>query len=114
MVTIIFVVSQFTQPSGILDTSSAVLADETFLFNNIKEKSISIVKLSDSCRDLGFDLEEYKLFIEGFATQRNIRVVYDFEIVQPCSDATMTTDFYIALKSPRASTDSTFTASKQS
>lgn len=112
MITVLFVVSQFVQPSGIFDTASAVLSDEIFVFNNIKEKSISIVKLSESCSDLGFNLQEYEEFAQNFVRQRNARLVYNFDVVQPCSDAVLTTNFYIALVSPRASADSTFTASK--
>lgn len=111
MITILFVVSQFIQPSGIFDTSSAVLADEVYIFNNIKEKSISIVKTSESCSDLNFNLNEYKGFVQNFVTQRNARLTFNFDL-SSCTDATLTTKFYIALVSPRASADSTFTASK--
>ena len=112
MVTILFVISQFIQPSGIFDTSSAVLMDEIFTFNNIKEKTIELVKISDSCSELNTNLEEYRQFVESFVTQKNARLVYNFDISQPCDDSVLTTDFYIAIVSPRASADSTFTASK--
>lgn len=111
IITILFVVSQFIQPSGIFDTASAVLMDEIFVFNNIKEKSISIVKTSENCGDLGFNLEEYKQFVNGFVTQRNSKLTYNYDL-SSCTDATLTTSFYVALVSPRASADSTFTATR--
>jgi len=114
MITILFVVSQFIQPSGIFDTASAVLMDEVFVFNNIKEKSVSVVKLSESCGDLALNLEEYKEFAQNFVTRRNARLVYDYNIDQPCNDAVLSTRFYVVLISPRASADSTFTATRQS
>ena len=114
MITILFVVSQFIQPSTIFDTSNAALSDEAFLFNDIKEKSISTVKISGSCSDLSFNLQELKQFAQTFAAQRNYRLVYNYNIASPCNDATRTTSFYLALTSPRASADSTFTANSAS
>ncbi len=111
MITILFVVSQFIQPSGIFDTSSAVLIDEIYIFNNIKEKSISIVKISENCRDLNFNLDEYKQFVVNFVTQRNAKLTYNFDL-SSCVDSSPNAKFYIALVSPRASLDSSFTASK--
>lgn len=111
MITILFVVSQFIQPSGIFDTSSAVLMDEIFIFNNIKEKSIETVKKSESCSDLALNLAEYKQFVQNFVTQRNAQLTYNYDL-SLCTDATLTTKFYIALVTTRASADSTFTATK--
>lgn len=112
MVAIMFVVSSFIQPSGVFDTSSAVLLDEVYTFNNIKEKAVSVVKLSDGCADLDGNIDEYKQFIQTFVGQRNARLVFDYTVVQPCSNAVMATDFYIKLTSPRASIDARFRATK--
>jgi hypothetical protein len=112
MITIMFVVSTFIQPSNVFDTSSAVLMDEAFVFTNIREKTESVVKLSDSCADLDSNLGEYKQFIQSFIGQRNARLDFDYRIVQPCVDNILATDFYIRLTSPRASIDASFRATK--
>ena len=83
-------------------------------FNNIKEKSVAVVKSSESCADLDLNLNEYKKFVENFVTKRNARLVYTYTISQPCDNAVLTTNFYVALVSPRASADSSFAASKLS
>jgi hypothetical protein len=112
MVAIMFIVSSFIQPSGVFDTSSAVLMDEVYTFNNIKEKAASVVKLSDSCTDLDGNIDEYRQFVQTFVGQRNARLVFDYTVVQPCSNSVMATDFYIKLTSPRASIDAKFRATK--
>jgi len=112
MVAIMFIVSSFIQPSSVFDTSSAVLIDEVYIFNNIKEKAVSVVKLSDGCADLDGNIDEYRQFVQSFVGQRNARLVFNYTIAQPCSNAVMTTNFYVKLTSPRASIDARFTATK--
>lgn len=110
MITILFVMSQFIQPSQIFDTSSAIFVDEIFIFNNIKEKSIELVQISDNCNDLALNLAEFEQFANNFVLRKNADLIYNYQIVQPCADATRTTNFYIAIVSTSASVDSTFTA----
>lgn len=112
MITIMFIVSTFIQPSGVPDTSSVVLMDEVFVFNNIREKAESVVKLSDGCGDLGGNLGEYKQFVQTFVGQRNARLTFDYTVVQPCVEGVLATDFYVKLTSPRASIDASFRATK--
>lgn len=112
MVTIFLLLSQYIQPSTVYDTSSIVRSDEAFIFNNIKEKSEEIVDVSKDCNELRFNLEEFRNFVESFVTQKNIQLVYDFDIRSPCSDSQMTTDFVIQMNSPRASAEASFTAQK--
>lgn len=110
MIAIMFVMSQFIQPSGIFDTSSVVFMDEVFVFNNVKEKAEQVVQVSESCADLAFNLAEYEQFVEDFARQRNANLAFDFAVVQPCDDDVRMTNFYLSLVSTRASAESTFTA----
>lgn len=112
MITILFVISEFIQPSSIFDTSSVVISDDVFTFNNIKEKAISVVDLSENCKDLSLNLEEYKNFIQKVATQKNQQIVFNYDL-SSCKDSTLTTDFYVALVSTHSSEDATFTATKK-
>jgi hypothetical protein len=112
IIVILFVVSQFIQPAGILDSSSAVLIDEGFVYNNIRDKSIEVVKQTETCAELPLNLQEYKDFVQRFIAQRNVKVVYNFQVSQPCSESVMSTSFYLLIASPRASIDGSFTATK--
>lgn len=112
IIVILFVVSQFIQPAGLLDSSAAVLIDEPFTFNNIREKSMDVVRLTESCADLPLNLEEYRQFVQRFMAQRNVRMVYQFQVAQPCSDAVMLTRFNLTISSPRASIYGSFSATK--
>lgn len=111
MITILFVVSQFIQPTGIFDTASAVLSDDIYTFNNIKEKSISIVKLSEDCDDLRNNLNEYREFVTSFVTQSNKRLVFDV-LPATCRDENPSATLHIALISTRATEEATFSTSK--
>ena len=111
IITILFVISQFLQPSGVFDTSSIVFTDEIFIFNNVKEKAIEVVQVSENCNSLSSNLNEYKKFTEDFVRQRNANIILEYNITSPCIDSIRQTNFYIYLVSTRSTIDSTFTAS---
>lgn len=109
MITMLFVLSQFVQPADVFDTSSVVLIDEPFIFNNIKEKAESVVKVSADCADLSSNLGEYRAFVEDYARQRNINLVFNY--VSPgCVDAVRLTNFDVQMVSTRTSISAAFTA----
>ncbi|MEM5773320.1 MAG: hypothetical protein QXL86_03835, partial [Candidatus Aenigmatarchaeota archaeon] len=70
IVTTIFLVSQWVEPYTIVDTSSILMKEEFFIFNNIVEKANETVGLSKDCEELNFNLEEYKIFVEKFASSK--------------------------------------------
>lgn len=85
VVTILFFVSRWIGPLTELDTSSIVLSEELFTFDNIKEKAGDVVKNSESCEELDYNIQEYKNFIENFAREKNYRITFDSSI-SPCSE----------------------------
>lgn len=107
---IMFVLSQFVRPSEIFDTSKTVLMDEVYIFNNIKEKSVEVVKISGSCNNLRLNIDEYKSFIKDFLVQRNAFLNYSYEIIQPCDNAVHFTSFSMTLNTPRVSMTSHFSS----
>jgi hypothetical protein len=109
IVAAVFLLSQWIEPYNIPDTSFAVLSEEPFIFNNIKEKAIATVKASTDCNDLKFNLAEYKKFVEDFVLSKGMSLVFDYKI-KDCG--TLKTEFNITLKSPSFSIKSSFTATK--
>ena len=83
IVTIAFFVSKWIEPYTIIDTSSVVLRDEAFIFNNIKEKAVTVINGSKNCEDLFYNLEEYKNFVEDYASKKNYKLDFDY-YMSPC------------------------------
>lgn len=113
IVSILLLVSRWFEPLSIPDTSSVALAEEPFIFNNIKEKAIATVATSKNCNEVRNNLEEYKIFIQDFVTvTKNLKMSFEYEVVEPCSDAVLRTKFNISLESPSTYIFSNFTSSK--
>lgn len=87
VVTILFFVGRWIEPLAQVDTSSIVQMGEIFTFDNIKEKTSAVVKDSESCDDLDYNLEEYKNFIQNFAREKNYRIDFGYGI-SSCVDDT--------------------------
>ncbi len=113
IVSILLLVSRWLEPLSVVDTSFAALAEEPFLFNNIKEKAVTTVSSSRNCDELQFNLDEYKNFIQEFSATKNIKVDFDYEVVQPCVDSILETKIHLSLESPSAFVNSDFVSRKQ-
>lgn len=111
IVTVMFFLSQWIEPFRILDTSSAVLSDEIFIFNNIHEQTEKIVLTSGSCEELEFNLEEFRDTAVGFLRIKNMELTFNFD-TSACLDSDITASFYIAMVSPAFSIDDSFTVSQ--
>jgi hypothetical protein len=105
-------ISNWIRPISILDTSSAVLMEEPFVFNNIKEKADETVQISKNCEELNFNLEEFKNFAVDFALRKNLNLILDYTITNPCNDNVLQTSFNITMTSPRMTINSNFISSK--
>ena len=112
IVSILLLISRWLEPLSVIDTSLAVLSEEPFIFNNIKEKAVATVTLSKSCEELKFNLEEYKNFVQEFAATKNIKLNFDYQVVEPCIDNTLETKFSISLESPSTFIQSSFVSRK--
>ncbi len=109
IVVLLFLVSQWLQPSTVLDASEAVLRDETFIFSNVKEKAIATVKNSKSCDDLSYNLDEYKNFAEQYVAGKGAKLNFVY-LISSCSlvPQSTTINFDISLKTVAADISSSF------
>lgn len=114
IVAVFYVVSGWIEAYTIVDTSQVALIDEIFIFNNIKEKTGTVVKDSKTCEDLTYNLQEYKDFVESYALSKGYSVTFAY-MVTPCNP-TFPLPVYFAqinltLQSPRATLNSQFSYS---
>ena len=112
ILTALFILSKYLQPSEIIDISRVILSDEVFIFNNIKEKAIEVVNISKSCEELKFNLEEYKIFAEKFASKHGKLLLFSYQLTSPCEsngvDVPTTINFNLTLISPFVQINSNF------
>jgi len=97
IVTILYFLSRWLEPSTVIDTSSVALLEESFVFNNIKEKAVDVVNSSRNCEELNFNLQEYKQASEGYALSKNY--LLDFSYGYSSCVSGMKIDFTMTLTS---------------
>ena len=101
IVAILFFVGKWLDVSTQSDTSYIVLSQESFIFDNIFEKTTDVIKNSENCDNLNYNLQEYKSFISGIALEKNYKLRFDYN-VPSCSDtigATNTISFNMRIQS---------------
>lgn len=86
IVIILFFIGRWLEPSTVPDTSSIALTEELFTFDNVKEKATAVVKGSESCEELDYNLQEYKNFLNDFAREKNYQIGFVYSI-EPCSSS---------------------------
>lgn len=101
---ILYFLSRWMEPGTITDTSSVVLMNEPFIFNNIKEKAVQVVKSSKDCEELGFNLGEYKSYVESYSSEETYALDFNYTYAS-CPG---TVDFKMKLTSPSADIASNF------
>ena len=109
---VLYFISRWMEPSTITDTSSVVLMEEPFLFNNIKEKSVEVVETSKSCEELKYNLDEYKEFVENNILDKG-ELILNYQFVAPCYDNPPTpavVEFILNITSPKVNINSIFYA----
>ncbi len=108
IVSIIYLISRWSEPYTIIDTSAVVMSDEIFIFNNIVDKARYLVyNTCENPEELEYSLEEYKAFIEDYTLRRNIEM--DFDISQVTFGNPTTGYINISLVSPTHTINRRFT-----
>lgn len=108
IVTILFFISRWVGPSTQVDTSSVVASEEFSAFDNIKEKSNTVVKNSENCDDLAYNIQEYKSFVENFARDKNYKIDFAY-FIAPCSEELgVVVEFSLRIISARVDAKGTF------
>ncbi len=105
IVTSFYLVSKSIGPAEFIDISQVPLSEEIFLFNNINEKAIELVAKSNDCKELSWNLEEYKIFVEKFGLEKGIKIDFEYQIVS-CPPPTV--NFLLNVSSPRVYLNSSF------
>ncbi len=107
IVTILFFVGRWVDPLAQSDTSGIAGMEELFTFDNIQEKTSSVVKNSDNCDDLNFNMQEYKSFIENFASEKNYKIKFAY-LVPSCSEEGATVAVSLRIQSERVDAQKDF------
>jgi hypothetical protein len=111
MVTVMFFISSWIEPFRVLDTSSAVLNEEVYIFNNVHEQIEKVVKTSGSCESMRFDIEELRSTVAKLLSQKNMRMTFTYD-ASACTDSDIRSSFYLAIQTPTVSVDDSFTVTK--
>ncbi len=106
IISVLYLLSRWIEPSAVTDTSQIALVDEPFIFNNIKEKAEKVVQISKDCDDLKFNLEEYKQFVGNYAREKNYLLILTY--TYPTCTSGITVNFNMKLISTRMELSSDF------
>jgi len=103
IVSILYLMSRWMEPTNIIDTSEIVTRDEVFTFNNIVEKVTYTINGSKDCEDLNYALQEYKAFAEDYALSKGYNLDLNYTVA-PCPqpNTPTTVAFNITLTSPNS------------
>ena len=107
IVTILFFVGRWVDPLTQVDTSTIVLSEELFTFDNIQEKTAAVVKNSENCEELEYNLQEYNNFIRDFARDKNYKITFEYSI--PSCGASATVKMNLVIISEKVNAQKTFT-----
>jgi hypothetical protein len=112
IVGILYVISSWVQPFTIIDTSSIILMNEPFVFNNIVEKARQTTQSSVRCEDLKYNLDEYANFVNQLSSSMNMKIYFTYTL-SPCGDSPppvpVTAEAQLKLISTRANLQTNFT-----
>ncbi|MEM5802085.1 MAG: DUF2341 domain-containing protein [Candidatus Aenigmatarchaeota archaeon] len=75
-----YLISRWIEPTKIIDTSSVVLLEEPFIFNNIIEKAREIINTTKECSLLQLNLDEYKNFVESLTSEKGFLLNFTYSI----------------------------------
>ncbi|MEX2739340.1 MAG: hypothetical protein Q6356_009775 [Candidatus Wukongarchaeota archaeon] len=102
IVGVFYTLSKYINPYAFIDTSRAASGSETFFFDNVKEKAIKTVQISNET-ELETNLNQYKNFVEKMASDKGYSLSFGY-VVQ-----TSTVDFNMILTSERMTLKADFT-----
>ena len=77
IVAVFYSLSSSINPDAFIDTSVAAYGGEILFFDNVKDKAIKTVEISDS-GELESNLETYKDFVEEIASDKGYSLMFYF------------------------------------
>ena len=105
-----YTISSWILSTKILRASELILMDEFFIFDNIKEKSIKTVEISN-CSELKWNLEEFKKFVSTFGKRNNMQIIFKYNIVT-CTPTSKVVNMELHLLSGNIYMNATYTYQK--
>lgn len=101
---VFYVLSKYITPYSFVDTSKYANSPEIFLFNNIKEKAIKTVKITqqNNPNQLVNNLISYRDYVKKVASENGYILFFEFD------NTTTTVSFNITLSSDRMTLNSSF------
>jgi len=93
IIIILYAMSRIFSPYTIPDLSEAVMHNEVFFFNNVKEKLIKTIEISE-CEELNNNIEEFKNFTYTIATENGykLRIFYNITDCDVYGKITLTSE----------------------
>jgi len=82
---VFFTLSKYVNQHSFIDTSAAAKGAEIFMFENIKEKAIKTVQISN-VTNFKPRLLEYKISVENMVADRGYTIVFDYVNVTDVDD----------------------------
>jgi len=79
IVGVFFSLSKYVNQHSFIDTSTAAEGAETFMFENIREKAIKTVKISN-VTNIDSRLSDYEAFVEDMVADRGYSLVFNYTI----------------------------------
>ena len=104
IVGVFYTLSKYINPYAFIDTSTAVEGDEIFFFDNVKEKAIKTIKISDQS-NLVNNLKTYKDYVEDLASEKGYSMVFNYKY----NTMANTVSFYMSLTSQEYTLKANFT-----
>ncbi len=79
IVGVFYTLSKYINPYAFIDTSKAAVGEETFFFDNVREKAIKTVDISDP-DNLSPNLKRYRDFVEETASEKGYNLFFTYNI----------------------------------
>ena len=105
IVGVFYTLSKYINPYVFMDTSRVGVGGETFFFDNVKEKAIKTVEISNPA-ELQSNLNEYKNFAEDMAGKKGYNLVFNYTV------KVGTVDMSLVLMSQRYTLQGNFTVQR--
>ena len=105
IVGVFYTLSKYINPYAFVDTSKAAMGREIFFFDNMKEKAIKTVEISDST-ELNDNLQEYANFVKDMASEKGYSLVFNYTV------ETSTVDINMVLMSQKYTLKANFTVTR--
>ncbi len=79
IVGVFYTLSKYINPYAFIDTSKSASGGETFFFDNVREKAIKTIEISDP-EYLSSNLKIYRNFVETKASERGYNLFFTYNI----------------------------------